>query len=87
MRQLRIQVENIFLFVAGLAASWLCLTWLPPLVSTASFPDWLVAIAFVTLLLGVGGRLVFEATFQAFGFGVLIAGVSFAILLLNEIVR
>ncbi|HAF68872.1 MAG TPA: hypothetical protein DCX77_10395 [Acidimicrobiaceae bacterium] len=87
MRYLVIQMENLLLLALGFIAGWLVVTIISPRVVVASLPAWLVSAAVATALLALGGRLVFDGTFQAFGIGLMASSFSSATLLVYEVVR
>ena len=87
MRYLVIQLENLLLLALGFVAGWLAVTVFSQQVTVASFPSWLLSLAVATALLALGGRLVFDGTFQAFGSGLMISSSSAAALLIYEVVR
>ena len=87
MRYLVIQLENLLLLALGFVAGWLVVTVFPQQITVASLPSWLLSSAVATALLALGGRLVFDVTFQAFGIGLMISSSSSAGLLIYEVVR
>jgi uncharacterized membrane protein YhdT len=87
MRYLVIQLENLLLLALGFVAGWFVVTVFPQQVTVASFPTWLLSAAVATALLALGGRLVFDGTFQAFGIGLMISSLLAAALLIFEVVR
>ena len=87
MRYLVIQLENLLLLALGFVAGWLVVTVFPQQITVASLPSWLLSSAVATALLALGGRLVFDGTFQACGIGLMISSSSSAGLLIYEVVR
>ena len=87
MRYLVIQMENLFLLALGFITGWFGVTIASPRFVIASFPTWLVSVAIATALLALGGRLVFDGTFQGFGIGLMASSFSSATLLVYEVVR
>ena len=87
MRYLVIQLENLLLLALGFVAGWLVVTVFTQQITVASLPCWLLALAVATALLALGGRLVFDGTFQAVGIGLMISSSSSAGLLIYEVVR
>ncbi|WP_419920451.1 hypothetical protein [Candidatus Poriferisodalis sp.] len=60
-------VEDVVLFLCGLVAGWIAVTYMP---STT-----LSAIA-VTVVLAAGGRLIFDGTLWSVGAGLTVAGIA-----------
>ena len=87
MRYLVIQLENLLLLALGFVAGWLVVTVFPQQITVASLPSWLLSSAVATALLALGGRLVFDGTFQAVGFGLMISSSTCAALVVYDVVR
>ena len=87
MRFVVVQLENLLLLAMGFALGWYLVTTLPRYVTVASCPNWLTAVALATVLLAVGGRLVFDGTLQALGIGLMLSSSGAATLLIYEVIR
>ena len=75
MREALRLIEDIVLFLCGLVAGWIATTYLPGAV--------LGAIA-VTVVLAVGGRLLFNGTVWSSGAGLVVAGIAGAGLYVSD---
>ncbi len=87
MRYLVIQLENLLLLAIGFVIGWFVVTTVPQQVTIGSFPNWLLSTAVATALVALGGRFVFDGTFQAFGAGLVASSSLSAFLLIYEVVR
>ena len=67
MRELLLAVENVVLLLCGLVAGWIAVTYLPGPV---------LGVIAITVVLAVGGRMLFNGTFWTAGIGLVIAGVA-----------
>ena len=67
MREVLLAVENVVLLLCGLVAGWVAVTYLPGPV---------LGVIATTVVLAVGGRLLFNGTFWTAGIGLVIAGVA-----------
>ncbi|WP_420624242.1 hypothetical protein [Candidatus Poriferisodalis sp.] len=77
MRSVLRLVEDTVLFLCGLVAGWIAVTYVPGAV--------LGAVA-VTVVLAAGGRLLFNGTVWSAGAGLVIAGIAGAGLYVSEAV-
>jgi uncharacterized membrane protein YhdT len=87
MRYLVTQMENLLLLAIGFVAGWFVVATLPQQITIASFPTWLIATAIATALLALGGRFVFDGTFQAFGIGLIASSSLAAFIVIYDVVR
>ena len=87
MRFFVTQLENLLLLAIGFALGWYLVTALPRQITVGSFPNWLVAVALATMLLAIGGRFVFDGTFQGLGIGLMLSSSGAATLLIYEVIR
>ncbi len=67
MREVLLAVENVVLLLCGLVAGWITVTYLPGPV---------LGVIAITVVLAVGGRMLFNGTFWTAGIGLVIAGVA-----------
>lgn len=67
MHQVLLLVENIVLLLCGLVLGWIAVTFLPGSV---------LPVIAVTVVLAVGGRLLFNGTLWTAGIGFLVAGIA-----------
>ena len=70
-------VENAVLLLCGLVAGWIAVTYLPGSV---------LPMLAVTVVLAVGGRLLFNGTFWTAGIGFVVAGIAGAGLYVADMV-
>lgn len=87
MRFVVTQLENLLLLAMGFALGWYLVASLPGQITIASCPRWLPAVALATVLLALGGRFVFDGTFQALGIGLMLSSSAAATLLIHEVIR
>ena len=87
MRYLVTQMENLLLLAIGFVIGWFMVSTLPQQVTIGSFPAWLIATAAATVLLALGGRSVFDGTFQAFGIGLMTSSSLAAFIVIYDVVR
>ncbi len=81
------QMENLLLLAIGFVIGWFMVATLPQQVTIGSFPAWLIAIAAATVLLALGGRSVFDGTFQTFGIGLIASSSLAAFIVIYDVVR
>ena len=67
MREVLAAVENVVLLLCGLVAGWIAVTYLLGPV---------LGVIAITVVLAVGGRMLFNGTFWTAGIGLVIAGVA-----------
>jgi hypothetical protein len=87
MRFVVTQLENLLLLAIGFSLGWYLVASLPGQITVASCPRWLPAAALATVLLALGGRFVFDGTFQALGIGLMLSSSAAATLLIYEVIR
>jgi len=87
MRYLVTQMENLLLLAIGFVIGWFMVAALPQQITIGSFPNWLIATAAATVLLALGGRFVFDGTFQAFGTGLMASSSLSAFIVIYDVVR
>ena len=87
MRFVVIQLENLLLLAMGFALGWYLVASLPGQITVASCPPWLPAVALATVLVALGGRFVFDGTFQALGIGLMLSSSVATMLLMYGVIR
>lgn len=76
MREVVRLVENVVLGLCGLVAGWIVVSYVPGNV---------LRVIAVTVVLAVGGRLVFNGTIWTAGIGLVIAGIAGSGLYVSEV--